>query len=192
MENTTDLFSAVKINNRDAYEQLFRQFYIPLVRFARDIVKDTDFAEDLVQEVFVKMWEKRQQINITTGVKPYLYMAVKNHCFNALKTESRNTFLEEGFNDDIKLSNNQTEQQTDAIYLKQHITDAIENLPPRCSLIFKMSRFEEKTYQEIADALELSVKTIENQMGKALQLMRKQLEPYLNILLFVVGIKFFI
>lgn len=189
--DTIDLFSEVKNNNRNAYEALFRQLYTPLVRFAREIVKDTDAAEDLVQEVFVKIWEKRHQIQIETGIKSYLYMAVKNQCLNALRIEQRNAFLSDDFNDDLRVANNQTDLQTNTIHLKQHIAEAIEKLPPRCGLIFKMSRFEEKTYQEIADALELSVKTIENQMGKALQLLRLHLGSYLNALL-IFAINFFL
>ncbi len=189
--DTIDLFSEVKNNNRNAYEALFRQLYTPLVRFAREIVKDTDAAEDLVQEVFVKIWERRHQIQIETGIKSYLYMAVKNQCLNALRIEQRNAFLSDDFNDDLRVANNQTDLQTNTIHLKQHIAEAIEKLPPRCALIFKMSRFEEKTYQEIADALELSVKTIENQMGKALQLLRLHLGSYLNALL-IFAINFFL
>lgn len=189
--DTIDLFSEVKNNNRNAYEALFRQLYTPLVRFAREIVKDTDAAEDLVQEVFVKIWERRHQIQIETGIKSYLYMAVKNQCLNALRIEQRNAFLSDDFNDDLRVANNQTDLQTNTIHLKQHIAEAIEKLPPRCGLIFKMSRFEEKTYQEIADALELSVKTIENQMGKALQLLRLHLGSYLNALL-IFAINFFL
>lgn len=192
LANTIDLFSEVKNNNRNAYEALFRQLYAPLVRFAKEIVKDTDAAEDLVQEVFVKIWEKRHQIQIETGIKPYLYMAVKNQCLNSLRVEQRNTFLSDDLGDDLRVSNNTTDQETNTIHLKQHITEAIEKLPPRCALIFKMSRFEEKTYQEIADALELSVKTIENQMGKALQLLRVHLSAYLNVALLFIGIKFFL
>lgn len=191
MNPENDLFNEVKNNNRVAFEQLFRLYYTPLVRFARDVVKDVDFAEDLVQEVFVKLWEKRQQITIQTGIKPYLYMAVKNHCFNALKVAQRNTFLEDGLYDDMRHATNHTDLQSNTINLKSQISNAIEALPPRCALIFKMSRFEEKTYQEIADTLELSVKTIENQMGKALQLLRKHLSPYLTAIAVMLKINLF-
>lgn len=189
--STIDLFEAIKNNNRSAFETLFRQYYAPLVRFAKEILKDTDRAEDMVQEVFVKVWEKRHQINIETGIKPYLYMAVKNHCLSVLRVEERNAYLDDSFGDDIRASSNQADLQTNTIHLKQHISEAIEKLPPKCALIFKMSRFEEKTYQEIADTLELSVKTIENQMGRALQLLRLHLHSYLNIIILAISLKFF-
>lgn len=185
----TELFELTKEGDRGAYERLFRMYYTPLVRFARDIVKDTDTAEDLVQEVFVKVWERKAAIEIKTSVMAYLYMAVKNHCLNKLKAEQRHAFMEDGLADDLRISTNHTDEQSDTIKLAQHIQDAIEKLPPRCALIFKMSRFEEKTYKEIADALELSVKTVENQMGKALHLLRQHLTPYLKIVLAILTIK---
>lgn len=188
-QTTTELFEQTKQGDRSAYEQLFRKYYTPLVRFARDIVKDADTAEDLVQEVFVKVWERKATIEIKTSVMAYLYMAVKNHCLNKLKTEQRHAFMEDGLADDLKLSTNHTEEHSDTIKLAQHIQEAIEKLPPRCALIFKMSRFEEKTYKEIAETLELSVKTVENQMVKALQLLRQHLTPYLKMLLAIFAIK---
>lgn len=178
----TDLFRQAQLGDQKAYELLFKQHYNALVRFARDIVKDTDSAEDLVQEVFVKIWERKSHIIVQTSIKAYLYTAVKNHCFNKLKEEQRNAYMDDSIADNLTFSVNHTDQVSNTIKLEQHIEQAIENLPPRCALIFKMSRFEYKTYQEIADVLELSVKTVENQMGKALQLMRTNLSPYLNLL----------
>ncbi len=189
---TLDLFEEIRKGSRKAYEQLFKTHYAPLVRFAIEFLKDQDAAEDLVQEVFVKIWERRETIEITLAVKAYLYMAVKNHCLNKLKKEQRNAFLEDTHENTMDWSTNHTEQHADAIGLSQHIQQALEKLPPKCALIFKMSRFEDKTYKEIAESLELSVKTVEAQMGKALHLMRTHLAPYLTIFLLVLSIKFFI
>lgn len=186
-----ELFELIRHDDRAAYEKLFRQNYAALVRFAKDIVKDKDTAEDLVQEVFVKIWERRQSIEIKTSVNAYLYMAVKNHCFNKLKAEQRHAYMDEGLADDLRFSGNDTDKDSDTIDLHQHINNALDKLPPRCALIFKMSRFEYKTYQEIADSLELSIKTVENQMGKALQLMRANLAVYLRVLIIIPLIKFF-
>ncbi len=175
-----DIFELVKNGDRKAYEQLFKLYYAALVRFAREILKDTDAAEDLVQEVFVKMWERKQNIDIKTSIKAYLYMAVKNHCLNKLKAEQRNAFLEDGMADDVRIATNDTEEYSNTIELSKHINQALELLPPKCAIIFKMSRFEDKTYKEIAESLELSVKTVENQMGKALSILRNALSPYLS------------
>ena len=166
--------------NKSALELLFKKYYAPLVRFAKEILKSKDQAEDMVQEVFVKLWDKRAQININSHVKAYLYVAVKNHCFNQLKVNERKYWMDETMEDDIRISTPDASAAIDAKQLDQKIKEAIEALPPRCGLIFKMSRFEEKSYKEIAEALELSVKTVENQMGKALSLMRVSLAGYLG------------
>jgi RNA polymerase sigma-70 factor, ECF subfamily len=191
MENS-NIFEQIRQGDRKAYEQLFRQQYAALVRFARDIVKDTDTAEDLVQEVFVKIWERKAGIEIRTSLKAYLYMAVKNHCLNKLKTEQKHAFMEDSIADDIRFSHNNADAASDTIKLEQHINEALEKLPPRCALIFKLSRFEHKSYKEIAEILELSVKTVENQMGKALQLMRSNLSQYLTAIVLILGYKIFL
>jgi RNA polymerase sigma-70 factor (ECF subfamily) len=170
-----------RINNDDeqALEMLFRKYYPALVRFAKEIVKSKDQAEDMVQEVFVKIWDKRKTITVNTQAKSYLFVAVKNHCFNQLKLNERKYWMEDGMEDDIRISTTEGHNRMDEKNLEHQIRTAIDALPPKCGLIFKMSRFEEKTYKEIAETLGLSVKTIENQMGKALSLMRTSLAPYM-------------
>jgi RNA polymerase sigma-70 factor (family 1) len=183
VELVTDEQLIIRVGDDDkqALEQLFRKYYKPLVRFAKEIVKSKDQAEDMVQEVFVKIWDRRQSIHINSQVKSYLYVAVKNHCFNQLKLNERKQWLEDGMEDDIRIATTEAHNKLDTIQLEQQIQSAIAALPPKCGLIFKMSRFEEKTYKEIAEALELSVKTVENQMGKALTLMRASLSHYLTL-----------
>lgn len=191
-ETIIDLFELVRNGDRVAYEQLFKQHYTALVRFARDIVRDTDTAEDMVQEVFVKIWERKENIIITTSLKAYLYMAVKNHCLNKLRTEQKHAFMDESLADDLRFSSNNNDEESNTIRLEQHIKAALDKLPPRCALIFKLSRFEHKTYKEIAEVLELSVKTVENQMGKALQIMRTNLSHYLTLMAFSILTKLFL
>lgn len=190
-ETSIDLFEQVRNGDRVAYEQLFKQHYTPLVRFANDIVRDTDTAEDLVQEVFVKIWERKNTIHITTSIKAYLYMAVKNHCLTKLRAEQKHAFMEDTIANDLRFSSNSTDEASNTIRLSQHIKAALEQLPPRCAVIFKLSRFEHKTYKEIAEMLELSVKTVENQMGKALQIMRTNLSQYLMLIGFLILSKLF-
>ncbi|MFN7313892.1 MAG: RNA polymerase sigma-70 factor [Bacteroidota bacterium] len=186
-----DLFKAMSRGDHGAFERLFKTYYRELVRFAYDFVKDKDAAEDLVQEVFVKIWERKAQIQIQSSPRAYFYMAVKNHCLNKIKVEQRNAFLDDSYDNHIEVSHNHTEQLSDTIHLKQHINEALEKLPPRCGIIFKLSRFENKSYKEIAEVLDISVKTVENQIGKALHLMREQLHPYLNTWFVIIFLKNF-
>lgn len=170
-------------------ELLFKNYYKQLWRFAKEILKNTDAAEDAVQDVFIKFWEKRNQINITTSLKAYLFTAVRNTCFNQLKASERNVWL-----DDTSIQYDMKNSSPDAINniagkeLEQKIATAIDALPPRCGLVFKLSRFENKSYKEIAEIMDISVKTVDNQMGKALMLMRQQLAPYLNMICFLITI----
>jgi RNA polymerase sigma-70 factor (ECF subfamily) len=185
------LMARMSSGDQQALEQLFRKYYTPLVRFAREILRNTEQAEDMVQEVFTKIWTKRESIDITTYAKSYLYVAVKNHCFNMLKQNEKKHWMDESMEDDIRLSTADTSGNVDAKKLESDIHAAIDKLPPKCGLIFKMSRFEDKSYKEIAEALELSVKTVENQMGKALALLRTALGPYLKDLVSILLILVF-
>jgi RNA polymerase sigma-70 factor (family 1) len=177
-----ELIQRIINNDSIGLELLFKRYYAQLVRFAKEILKNKDQAEDMVQEVFTKIWERREKLQINSQVKSYLYVAVKNHCFNQLKLNDRKHWMDEDMEDDMRISTPDSTSMIDAKTLEQKIQLAIEALPPKCGLIFKMSRFEEKSYKEIAEALELSIKTVENQMGKALYLMRASLAPYTQIM----------
>jgi RNA polymerase sigma-70 factor (ECF subfamily) len=176
----TALLDRLKSGDEQSLEQLFKTYYNSLVRFAMGIIKDQSDAEDAVQQVFVKLWENREGLSIHTAIKAYLYMAVKNTCFNRLKQQEKKYWLEDGMDDDIQFSVDNTMQQIHTKSLEKQIQQSLEMLPPKCGLIFKLSRFEEKSYKEIAEILNISVKTVENQMGKALQLMRESLKEHLT------------
>ncbi len=158
---------------------VFRDYYTPLVRYGNTFLKDTDETEDVVQQVFVSMWEKRAQLDIHTSVRAVLYRAVHNACLNRLKHQK----VRRDYAGDWKNTQSDSEQ-TDALEaaeLQERINRAIETMPEQCARIFKMSRFEQLKYQEIADQLGLSVKTVENQMGKALKIIREALKDYLPL-----------
>lgn len=175
-----DLLIQLKRGEEQALKMIFNKYYAPLYRFAREMLKERLAAEDAVQDVMLKIWEKRDTLIITTALKSYLYMAVRNHCLNQLKIAGRKNWLEDGIEDDSRFSTNDVADILHAKSLEHKIQIVIENMPPKCALIFKMSRFEGKSYKEMAEDLGLSVKTIENQMGKALQIMREQLQPYIK------------
>lgn len=161
-----------------AFEQLFRQFHPSLCRYAFSVLKDVAAAEEAVQDVFVKIWEKRNELVITVSVKAYLYRAVHNNCLNRMdkkKTEVRM--------DDVplKVVHHAAAPVADvqSRELEKAIADALQQLPEQCRKVFELSRFGDMKYKEIAAALGISIKTVENQMGKALRIMREQLAPYI-------------
>jgi RNA polymerase sigma-70 factor, ECF subfamily len=169
------------ISNAMEFEQLFRKFYQQLCRYAFTILKDTDAAEEVVQEVFLKIWERRDNIEFTVSVKSYLYRAVHNASLNQNDKKKREVRMDEGT---LKVvhPDSTPSQNIQSKELEKAIAAAMEKLPVECRRVFEMSRFGEMKYREIADALGISVKTVENQMGKALRVMREQLSEYLPLL----------
>jgi RNA polymerase sigma-70 factor (family 1) len=177
-----EVFSAMQSGEIPAFEMLFKTFYQPLCRYATSFLKDPDDAEEIVQAAFIGFWEKRETISIDTSVKSYLYRAVRNSCLNELKHEQvKQRYIAGETVMGEKLSES-ADHLAIHVELEDKIKAAIQRLPEQCRLIFTMSRFEELKYQEIADQLNLSVKTVENQMGKALKIMRAQLKEYLPLL----------
>lgn len=172
--------------NLKTFEMIFNQYYRPLVQYGNTFMKDLDEAEDVVQQVFVSVWEKRERTEIHTSLRALLYKAVHNACLNRIKQQKvRRDFAHS------EVMSHHSEAVSDPLQekeLQQHIEDAVSMLPEQCAKIFRMSRFEQLKYQEIADQLGLSVKTIENQMGKALKLMRESLKDYLPVFIFFLAL----
>jgi RNA polymerase sigma-70 factor (ECF subfamily) len=163
------------------FEMVFRDYYKPLVRYGNTFLRDSDETEDVVQQVFVSLWEKRTQIDIHTSIRAVLYKSVQNACLNKIKhLKVRDTYAEEMKAVAIP---EETSDPVQVNELNERIQQAMESMPEQCGRIFKMSRFEQLRYQEIADQLGLSVKTVENQMGKALKIVREELKDYLPVLI---------
>lgn len=181
-ETDQQVFLAIQSGQTPAFEMLFKTYYKPLCRYANTYLKDPDGAEEIVQGAFIGLWEKRKVITIETSLKSYLYRAVRNSCLNELKHEQvkQRHLASESLKEEAK--SEPADHLAIHVELEEKIHAAIQTLPEQCRLIFTMSRFEELKYQEIADQLNLSVKTVENQMGKALKLMRIQLKEYLPLL----------
>jgi RNA polymerase sigma-70 factor, ECF subfamily len=182
-----ELFAALASGNITAFEMYFKSYYQPLCNYAFTFLRDKEEAEEIVQTAFVSVWEKRTSLNIHSSSKSYMYAMVRNACLNILKHEK---IKQKYAGEELALSKPGYEAVNDTIdsaELESRILLAIEKLPEQCRLVFKLSRFEELKYSEIAEQLHLSVKTVENHMGKALRIMREQLKDYLPLLLTVVS-----
>ncbi|MDI1322203.1 MAG: RNA polymerase sigma-70 factor [Algoriphagus sp.] len=181
-ESDQAVFFAIRSGQIPAFEMLFKTYYQPLCRYANSYLKDPDGAEEIVQNAFIGFWEKRDSISIENSVKAYLYRAIRNSCLNELKHEQ----VKQRYLANESFKGEKISEPADQLAIHEELEDkiraAIQTLPEQCRLIFTMSRFEELKYQEIADQLNLSVKTVENQMGKALKLMRVQLKEYLPLI----------
>jgi len=169
--------------NEMAFEKIFKIHFKNLHAYACTIVKDEIMAEEMVQNVFFKIWEKTEHLNISGSIAAYLYRAVFNESLNYLKhLKVRSAYH--------VYSAYQMKDQTDTASkkilhgeLSEKLHHALSELPEQCRTIFQLSRFEELRYREIAKHLGISVKTVENQMGKALKLLRLKLVDFLPFVL---------
>lgn len=163
--------------NREAYfEALFHTYYKQLCRFSFRIVHDKDKAEDVVQTCFINFWHKRETIRIQTSFKAYLFRAVYNRSINEY-SRSKKIINEEVsvLNETGGSVSDDPELLLQAQDVQKKIDQAIGAMPDGCRTIFMLSREDQLSYKEIAEMLEISVKTVENQMGKALRIMREHL-----------------
>jgi RNA polymerase sigma-70 factor (ECF subfamily) len=174
-----------------SFEQHFKAHFKELLAYACTILKSEELGEEVVQNVFFKLWQNRERTQVHTSLRAYLYRSVHNESMNYLKHVQVK-------NQHQVYAMQQKRQETDPALLMQgkeleeRIRKALNELPEQCRTIFQMSRFGEMKYREIADALQLSVKTVENQMGKALQLMRLKLADVLvTIIIFFFTQKLF-
>lgn len=180
MELTLTGKETTGINYDDAaFEKLFKAHFKALHAYASIMLHHDSHAEEIVQNMFLKLWEKRDNLSIQVSLKAYLYKCVYNDCLNYLnhkKTELK--FLNHAAYT-MKDQAGRTSEKLEMDELQGRLKEALNDLPEQCRTIFQMSRFEELKYREIADQLGLSVKTIENQMGKALKILRLKLVDFL-------------
>jgi RNA polymerase sigma-70 factor, ECF subfamily len=179
------ILNALQKGDNAAFEHVFLLHYESLCRYGSTLLKDPDAAEEVVQQIFYRLWEKKEELVIEKSLKVYLFRAVHNASLNVIKHGKVRRRYQEL---QLKTANSSAWEIDRSLKteLQQKIVAAMDELPPQCGLIFKMSRLEEKKYAEIAEELTISVKTVENQMGKALALMRKSLSEYLTIIFSLV------
>ncbi len=167
-------------NREKNFEAVFRKHFKELHGYAYRILEDTDVAEEVVQHVFLKLWERDWQDNIQTSLKAYLYRAVYNQSLNLLKRHKLQQRYETYQAIHAATQHDMHRSDTE---LKRQLQLALTKLPEKSRTIFEMSRFQELRYQEIADSLNLSLKTVEGHMTKALKHLRLHLVDYLTILI---------
>ncbi|MBL7799031.1 MAG: RNA polymerase sigma-70 factor [Saprospiraceae bacterium] len=180
--NDAILLNRLRSGDEQALDELFVAWHGYLYKIAYAILHDTDAAKDAVQDVFIRIWQKRAEIDITSTLKGYLQRAAVNQCLMVLrrrKPASDPDIILVGMQDPAPSASDRLQAES----LETLVQAAVEQLPEQCRLIFRLSRFEELSYNEIADLLDLSPKTVENQIGKALKSLRRTLAPWLAILL---------
>jgi len=180
---------ALRLSKRDeaAFEQVFKTHYKNLHAYAFTILKDEDEAEEMVQQVFFKLWERSEHLSFSGPIAAYLYRAVHNESLNFIKHQK----VKAGHQLHVAYSmKNKAEQASPKMIRKElenKFREALNELPEQCRTVFQLSRFEDMKYKEIADKLDISVKTVENHMGKALKLLRTKLVDFLPLLLILLS-----
>jgi RNA polymerase sigma-70 factor (ECF subfamily) len=183
-----EMIRLIQQGNKNAYQQAFKTFYKPLHGYAFQLIKDKTPAEDIVQDVFYRVWIKKEKLIIHSSLKAYLYASVHHECLSYLKRRQRNqkyqsTMLYEQKNTG---ANDETASKLLAAELKTKFAEALNDLPEGCRTVFHLNRFENLKYRDVAAALGLSVKTVESQMGKALRHLRLALVEFLPFLIFLI------
>lgn len=178
-ENPTSLTQKV---DEQYMEVLFKTYFKGLCIFARQFVPDNDKVQDIVQDVFLNIWEKGEMLASESQVKGYLYTAVRNRCLNYIRDNKK-------FSDNVEVAHIENSDNSSRIEyreLDKLIRSAINELPEKCKEVFELSRFQDLKYQQIADTLGISVKTVEAQMTKALKVLREKLAGYTGMALFIL------
>jgi RNA polymerase sigma-70 factor (ECF subfamily) len=161
---------------KELFKNCFHEHYESLHRYACTVTKDSELAKDIVQAVFVNWWEKQKELKIEISVKSYLFRAVHNQALNHLRNiKSRKTYPVDFGNTQFDIPDQDTGNRSESMEMEMKLNNAIAELPPQCKLIFIKSRFEGKKYIQIAEELNLSIKTVEAQIGKALKILRGSL-----------------
>jgi RNA polymerase sigma-70 factor (ECF subfamily) len=179
--NIDGLFWKIALqDDEEAFRTLFLHFFTPLCVFSMRYISNRETCEDIVQNAFLKIWKNRKFIEINNSGRNFLITTVKNICIDYLRKQE-NEHIRNG-----KLAEN-NEYQSEDVYsvveLEQMLTAALSKLPENVCAVFRMNRFEGKTYAQIAEEQNLSIKTIESYMSKALKLLRIELKDYLSFML---------
>ena len=167
--------------DKQSFELLFRENFLALTGFARKYVKDLDTAKEITHDVFINLWEKRNEVDSEKPLRSYLFTSVRNRCLNYIRDHKKFDKTE-----DISKSPgySQLAENVDPVEmmeLEERINLAIDSLPEKCREIFIMNRFKDLKYAEIARELDISVKTVEGQMSRALKTLREKLATYLPV-----------
>lgn len=165
-----------------AFEQIFKTYFKSLHAYAYTILKNETEAEEMVQQVFFKLWERAGNLSFSGSIAAYLYRAVHNESLNYFRHRKVRSVHQMHVAYNMKQEAEQPAKKIMSKELEGKFRAALNDLPEQCRTIFQLSRFEEMKYREIADKLGISIKTVENQMGKALKILRIKLVDFLVML----------
>lgn len=170
----TDLLAALRTGSEDAFDTIFRTYYARLVRLTEGLLGQRAPAEEIVQDVMLELWRRRETIRVQQSLQAYLFRAARNRALNYIRHEK---VVQRG---SVYAAAESVSAPVGDRALREHEIDValravLAELPPRCREVFQLSRLHGLTYNEIAEALDISIKTVEAQMSKALRIVRARL-----------------
>ncbi|MEX2404727.1 MAG: RNA polymerase sigma-70 factor [Balneolales bacterium] len=194
-QNNTDQvrLDLIRKGDEQAFEKLFKQYYFPLTRFAWRFIESKAIAEELVQDLFTEIWENRETWDFTGELRPYLYRKIKHKCLNHFKHQKvkhkyDGQWMEQWETSFINFEDQERDQQLKL--LREAINSAVDDLPSKSKMTYKLHRHDGLTYPEIAEVLNISIKTVESHMTSAMKQLRERhahLMPFFLIALLAVA-----
>ena len=181
---------ALLLSKKDeaAFEQVFKAHYKSLHAYAFTILKDEDEAAETVQQVFYKIWDRSDLLSFSGSLTAYLYRAVHNESLNFIKHQKVKAAHQLHVAHSMKIHSEPVQEKITRKELENKLREALNELPEQCRTVFQLSRFEDMKYREIAERLGISIKTVENHMGKALKLLRTKLVDFLTLLIILLNL----
>ncbi len=175
----TVLLDGLAESNEKIYDYLFHYYYSGLVAFAMKYVTEMAVAEDIVQEFYYKLWLNRTRLSIRQSIKSYFFSSVKNLCIDFIRHKEAGSRVIESLKNEAKENLDTESDFLVESELRVRINEAMNKLPGKCRKVFMMYRFEGLKPNEIAKTEDISVRTVEGHIGKAMKILREELKPYL-------------
>lgn len=183
-----------QITSNREFSGIYIQYFPKMVRFAREYVISTEDAENIVQDIFMYLWEHRDMLVSLTNLNAYLFTLVKNRCIDFYRQKTRIDSKKESLDNlqdrEVKLKMEALIQFDENIFTEQEIEDllakAIEHLPEKCRQVFIMSRMNGLKHDEIATQLNISVHTVQNHIVTAIRKLKVELKDYLPLFIFII------
>lgn len=184
-----NLLQRISANDEEAYRSLFELYYVPLCLYVKRFIEDKPTQEDIVQDVFFTIWEKRGTIVPTVSAKNYLVTCVKNLSLNHLRKQGYMQDYQTKLTEHAPVYSENLDDLYTLKELQVLLAKTLAKLPPEYRLAFEMSRIEEKSSAEIAEAMGVSVRTVERYRNKATEILKEELKDYLSLLLFLLPVQ---
>ncbi len=177
-----DLLDRLKANQKSALNELYKVYWEHLFLSAYNLLKDKEACEEIVQDIFINIWERRQELQINTTFKGYLYGMVRYKVFNHIRTHTKEKAVKTISAAEKRFQYNSAESEILYQDYEKHLEQIISTLPEKCKTVYRLSRNEHLSHKEISKKLNISTKTVENHITKALHTIRKALKEIIALM----------